>query len=133
MGRDHRGNARVLAHPDWCSKPMKSMKQTDLLRYERTDNLRSESHSSKKRAPSEEEGIESNPKGDEASLNPDEATILRYVREKGSTTREELCYRSRLAEDHLKEILDLLDQRELIDVKSGNTVVQIRPRSGRSQ
>lgn len=106
------------------------MIQTNLRRYEPTDTLQPKSDRNNKETPSgggttESGALENNSK----CLDADEAAVLRYVRDNGAMTREELCYQSRLPENHVDEILDSLKQQELIDVTSGDTVVQIRPGS----
>lgn len=103
------------------------MNQTSLSRYERgrTGSNKETSQSEKdstgeRKADSTEE---------RAGLNPDEEAVMDYIVRKRHVAKEELQHQSGLPETQLDGILESLENRGLIEVSSGYTVVQIQPQN----
>lgn len=98
------------------------MIQTKLSWFERgrTDSIKPQSQSENPLTG------DSDSKGKRTRLNPDEVAILDYVQQNGHVTKEELHHRSRLPESQLDGILESLEDKGLIEVSTGYTVVQIQ-------
>lgn len=105
-----------------------TMSQTKLSRYERCRK-----DSDNELRPSEKDIAEENrvgTKGERPHLNPDEKAVLDYVERKQHLAKEELQHQSELPETHLDDILKSLEDRGLIIVQQGYTIIQIESQQG---
>ena len=98
------------------------MVQTDLSRY---DQRRTVQH--KPSIPAED-GVttEKSERDDPIELTPDETAILDYIEKNTHVAKSELQHRSRLPTELLDEILESLEDKGVIQISTGYTVVQIQ-------
>lgn len=123
MGRYPTENAWVLAHSaGFLTKPMKPMVQTDLSRYDQRGTVQHDPPNPVENVASVEESAGA----DTGELGPDEKAILDYIEKNTHVAKSELQHRSGLPKDRLNEILASLENKGLIKISTGYTVIQIQ-------